>query len=163
MSKPETDGEVSPGVPEPKGKHPLIDPELQAVIENTPYEDLIVEMDGSKQRGGRTRRVIDFVREWFSPENDYRADTFITAEQAYAMSVLRNLDKIYPQVGEDLQEFIDAVIDDYERYALSIDGFARQQEADILRSLAGDRSELTPSDRDSLFAKAMVNPPPQED
>ena len=136
--------------------HAVIPPDLVKFLHQIPSEDLLVDMDGSKtdESGG----IIGFVKEWFSPQDDYRADTYITPQQVRYLAILRNLSKIYPEMAE-FQPAINGIIEDFERYAISIDGFARKQEENVLRSLAGDNSQMAPSDRDSMILSLLSNPP----
>lgn len=135
----------------------LLDPKLVEKLQEFGHEDMLVELDGSKKGGDDDR--MGLAREWFTEENDYRADTNITPQQVYAMTMLRNVDDMFPELElDDTQSWIDNVLDDIERYVLSIEGFARRQEENILRAMFGDTGELDPQERDSMFMKMLSNP-----
>ena len=135
----------------------LLDPKLIEALEQHNHEDLLVEFDGSKKNGNDER--LQIVREWFTPENDYRADTYLEPEQVYALTLLGNIDNMYETLDlEDMQHWIDNVTDDMVRYLVSREGFARKQEENVLRSVFGDNSEMSPADRDSMFMKMLSNP-----
>lgn len=140
----------------------LLDPKLIEKLQEHGHEEMLVEFDGSGKDGGGDR--LRLAREWFTEENDYRADTNITPQQVYALTMLRNLDKLYPQIElEDTQSWVDGVVEDLERYVLSIDGFARRQEENVLRALFGDNGELNAQEKDSMFMRMLSNPHSDED
>ena len=140
----------------------MLDPTLISKIQEFGHEDMLVEFDGSK--GASADERMKLVNEWFTAENDYRADTNITPSQVYAMTMLRNIDSLFPNLElEDTQSWIDDIIDDIERYVLSVDGFARKQEENVLRALFGDTSHLSPEDRDSMFMRMLSNPHDRQD
>lgn len=140
----------------------LLDPKLIEKLQEFGQEDMLVEFDGSKR--GTDDDRMGLAKEWFTEENDYRADTNITPQQVYAMTMLRNIDEMFPELElEETQSWVDDVLDDVERYVLSIEGFARRQEENILRAMFGDTGELNPQERDSMFMKMLSNPRDNED
>ena len=135
----------------------MLDPNLLNAISQVGGEDMFVEFDGSKK--GSTDERMQLVNEWFTAENDYRADTNITPSQVYAMTMLRNIDTLFPNLElDETQSWVNDIVNDIERYVLSVDGFARKQEENVLRALFGDTSHLSPEDRDSMFMRMLSNP-----
>lgn len=136
----------------------LLDPQLVEKIKEYGHEDMLVELDGSK--GATEDDRMELAREWFSPENEYKADTNFTPKQVYATTLLRNIDGLFENLElEDTQSWVDSVIDDLEKYAISIDGLARKQEENVLRAMFGDTGELSPDEKAGVFARMISNPP----
>lgn len=128
---------------------PALDPAVVDYIKDTPFEDMLVEMDGSAG-GGKQGEFVQVLREWLPDSEDYRSKTYLHPQQVYALSLLRNISAFHKDL-EPLQPVMNDVIDNLERYALSMDAHARNQHSDEIRSMFGDRGELTAGEKDSML------------
>ena len=139
----------------------LLYPQLVEKINEFGHEDMLVEFDGSQKQAGDK---LQLVQEWFTDENDYRADTNVTPRQVYALTLMRNIDGMFPETDlSETQSWVDQIADDFERYVVSIEGFARKQEENILRAMFGDSGELGANEKDSMFMKMLSNPDSGDD
>lgn len=140
-------------------EHPILDPFLVKFLQQTPGEDMLVELDGSS--GNKATDKIGLLKNFVSDKDDFRAKSNITPEQVYALVMLRNLDSFTPEES-NINDFLIDLIDDFERYALSLDGMGYQTEANVFRAVFGDTSELEPAERDSMLMNLISNPPAEK-
>ena len=127
--------ETNNSVEEEEGerKHHVLDDELVNSLRNVPEEDsVLTQFGGAGGSEGRFKEVSD----WMPDENEMKDETRISPSQAKAMAVAPRLAALYPDAGIDhLMPIIEAIIRDEEKYAVSIYGDGREQQAQVLRSM----------------------------
>lgn len=133
-----------------------LDPLLVQALQQIPGEDMLVELNGSS--GNQATDKIGLLKNFISGQDDFRAKSNITPDQVYALVMLRNLDSFTPEES-NINNFLIDLIEDFERYALSLDGMGYQTEANVFRAVFGDTSELEPAERDSMLMNLISNPP----
>lgn len=129
-------------------------------VEGVTVEDPMLTEFGS-DRGKDDDSRLQFVREWFPSENDYRGKTRISPRQARALTVLRHLPDIYGKelLGEDkesLSKLLNSLGDNIEIYQTSIGGESRSEQKDILELAFGGHSEKMQSQESSMLDRYMA-------
>lgn len=128
-------------------------------VSGVAVEDPILTEYGS-DRGDKEDNRLEFVREWFPTENDYRGKTRISAKQARALTVMRHLPDIYGEeiLGEDkeaIAKLINSLADNIEVYQTSIGGESRSEQKDILELAFGGHNEKRQSQETSMMDRFM--------
>lgn len=129
----------------------VIDPDLREELEDLPAEDpFVTEYGTSMGSGSAKEESINFADKWFPDWDQWQGKTRITPRQARALAAVRALPLMWEEL-EDLEPFLDQFVRDYEMYLTSIDGVAREQHADILRSMFGGEAEQEERRRDMIM------------
>lgn len=97
---------------------------------------------------GREEMASDYLPE----SDDWLAKTLLDTNDPAAIAALSNLGRIYPEV-DDLQPFVDSVLDEFLRGKTSVEGRSREEYRKILMSMYG----ASDSEDDSL-AMQLVAP-----
>ena len=113
----------------------VLDPELVEELEETPAEDPFIA-EYMTQGGGKSEESLRFIEKWFPEANEWQGKTKIESHQAHSLAVMRNIGELWPEL-KPIMPFILGSIEDYEKYLTSIDGEARKEHVDILRTLFG--------------------------
>lgn len=131
----------------------IIDPEVKEELESIPGENPLLT-EYATNSGGESDS-IGFADKWFPKQEQWQGKTIITADQAYALSMLRSITEYFEEL-EDLKPFVEELIENYEVYLTSIDGEGREQQEKILRAMFGDSGEMN---NDANGLQILSNPP----
>lgn len=127
-------------------------------------DDILVEdptlVEFGSDKGNQEDSRLEFVREWFPEENDWRGKTRISPTQARALTVMRHLPNIYGEelLGkkeEELAKLLNSLADNIEVYQTSIGGQSRAEQKDILELAFGGHSEKRESQETSMMDRLM--------
>ena len=134
---------------------PVIDPDLKEELEETPAEDpfLTEYMTG---QGGKSEESLRFIEKWFPDEDEWEGKTNIEAHQAHSLAIVRNMEKFFDEL-EPIMPLINSTVEDYEMYLTSIEGEARKEHVDILRTLFGGPQTDETESRSALMAAFANN------
>ncbi len=140
---------------------PIVDPDLKEELEKVPAEDPFLT-EYMTQGGGKQKESLRFIEKWFPGEDEWQGKTKIQSHQAHALAVMRNLDTAFPELEESIMNFIRGTFDDYEKYLTSIEGEARKEHVDILRTLFGG-AQVDEAESRSEMMSMLANNLQQED
>lgn len=138
---------------------PLIDPDVRDELESIPGEDPFL----TEYAGGSTdeNQSISLVEKWMMENDEWKTRTNISLDQAHALAALENISEAYPEL-EEVQPFLDQLIEDYIKYLTSVEGQSRQQHTGILQSIFGTVEDVSDSVTGTI-ARAFANPPDSDD
>ncbi len=85
---------------------------------------------------GRGPNREGMASEYIPEEDDWLAKTHLDINDPAAVSALRNLDAMFPEV-DDLQPLVDDFLDDFLKSKTSVDGRSRHEYKSILMSMFG--------------------------
>lgn len=127
-----------------------VDDDLVDELEETPLEDPFITEYGTDHTGEDGEDPIAFAGDWFPGADEWQAKTAITPHQAHALAVVRQLPDLYDEL-EELEPFLDNLVQDYEMYLTSVGGASREQHVSILRSIFGGDAEEMEETRNMLL------------
>ena len=116
-----------------KSENGLLDTELVEALSQTESEDQLITQYGGDEKTPEDRKV-NFTSEWFPSEDNWQGKTIIQPHQAQALAGARLLPDIFEEL-EDIAPIITELINNYEQYLTSVEGIAREQQADILHAI----------------------------
>lgn len=128
----------------------ILDPELKEELENKQVEDPMITEYGSGADSSDGNEDISFAESWFPSKDEWQGKTIITPDQARALAAARHLPQVFDEL-EDLEPFLEGFINDYEKYLTSIEGHAREQQADILTAMFGGETAEESKRRDMIL------------
>lgn len=126
-------------------------------VSDTDIERTLVEYGDSNDDNDSR---LEFVEKWFPAEDDWRGKTRISAEQARALTVMRNLPGIYGEeiLGDDyeeIEELLNSLADNIEVYQTSMGGESRREQKDILELAFGGHAEQQMAKENSMMDTFM--------
>ena len=93
----------------------------------------------------------EMTSDYLPESDDWLAKTHLDINDPAAVSALRNLDQMFPEV-DDLQPLVDDFLDDFLKSKTSVDGMSRHEYKSILMSMFGKG----PDDGDGASALKLV-------
>jgi len=130
-----------------------INPELKQMLGEIPTEDPFLTEYGS-QKENPDNPHTDLIDKWMPESDDWQGKTIITAQQARALAVGRQLPELIPELSDDeygVGHVLKDLIKDYEQYLTSIEGLSREQHVDVLQSVFGGPSNMEKENRTMLL------------
>jgi len=137
------------------GDKPLIDPELEEDLKEVKPEDPFLTEYASMSKSGSSEKT-NVASEWIGEGNDWKTKTKLSAEQIIAMTQIRMMPQVFPELDE-IDSVLMGLVQDMEKYAVSHEGLSREQQVSVLRAMfSGEHHE--DSDRRSMLLSALAMP-----
>ena len=125
-----------------------LDPRVVAEASTAMSEEDIVGLYSSE--GGSEER-LPLVESWFPKEEQWQGKTIVNSYQAKALAVAKHLPEAFNEI-EELEGFINEVINDYEMLLTSVEGTSREQQMNVLMSMFGKESSEESKARSAVLS-----------
>lgn len=136
-----------------------LDPDVEDELDEIDAEDpMVVEYGTHGQDGGEK---IQFTEKWFPGSDEWAGKTSVSHRQARALALVKNLPLAFDEL-EGLSDFLDVVVEDYEKLLTSVEGRSREQQTDVLRAVFGEASAES-EERASAFMAALAGGTDEDD
>lgn len=134
--------------------HPLLDDDIVSELENTPHEDpLLTNYMGDNSDQSTSDDAVSEVSQWLPNGDENKDQTIIHPNQVHALAVLRNYNEFYPEFEKENQA-MQKILDDFEKYLVSVNGIGREQQVEVLSSLFA--SHKVDDDRDDDESEEII-------
>lgn len=101
---------------------------------------------------------LELYKSWMPDEEQYQGKTRIQWEQAHALAGMRQLAHVFEMLGieiDGLEEFLIALVKDYEQYQTSVGGVSREEQVRVLMAKAGVHADMEEAGR-GLISRALA-------
>lgn len=119
----------------------------------------VAELVGHFGKDGKgSSEELALYENWMPDAEQYQGKTNISLEQSHALAGMRQLANVYELLGieiDGLEEFLIALIRDYEQYQTSVDGKSRKEQVRVLMAKAGVSADMEDAGR-TLMSRMLT-------